>query len=372
MSSLEDGATATDLAQKLQLLRENWRTIGIATSVAVALSIVTAFVIPPTYTAEASFIPPTTGSAGLSALAGQLSEAGAGGAIAAIRNASELYVGILGSSSIAHRLIARFDLQHVYKVKKESSAEKILASNSNFEAGLRDGIVTLRISDHSPQRARDLAEGYLEELHNTTGRLALTEAAQRRLFFEQQLAKEKDSLADAEVELERIEESTGLISGGGQTSISLQTIAQTRASIAAREVELAALRQGSTDQRADVVSLRSEIADLQGKLADLQKGGGAAVVDIPKSKMPELMLQEVRQEREVKYHETLFDMIAKQYEDARLDESRDSPVLQVLDYPMVPDAKSGPPRKLIVLCGLILGVLLGCAWVLYRNWASAT
>jgi capsule polysaccharide export protein KpsE/RkpR len=196
----------------------------------------------------------------------------------------------------------------------------------------------------------------------------LTEAAQRRLFFEQQLTKEKDSLADAEVELERIEERTGLIAPAGQTSVELETIAQTRAAIAGREVQLAALRQSATDQNPDVVRLRSEIDDLQGKLAILERGGGAGnATDMPKSKVPELQLQYVRQEREVKYHEALFEMIARQYENARLDESRDAPVLQVLDYPSVPDTRSGPPRTLIIVSGLVLGIFIGSAAVVLRN-----
>jgi uncharacterized protein involved in exopolysaccharide biosynthesis len=357
-----------DLARIARVLADNRRNVATVSVATLALFTIIAFAIPPTYTAVASFIPPSSSSAGLSALAGQLSEAGAGGALGAVKNNSDLYVGILSSSSIAARLIARFDLLHVYKVKKVSAAAKKLASRSNFEAGLKDGIVTLTIADRSPERARDLAAGYLDELHNTTGRLALTEAAQRRLFFEQQLTKEKDSLADAEVELERIEERTGLIAPAGQTSVELETIAQTRAAIAGREVQLAALRQSATDQNPDVVRLRSEIDDLQGKLAILERGGGAGnATDMPKSKVPELQLQYVRQEREVKYHEALFEMIARQYENARLDESRDAPVLQVLDYPSVPDTRSGPPRTLIIVSGLVLGIFIGSAAVVLRN-----
>jgi capsule polysaccharide export protein KpsE/RkpR len=288
-----------------------------------------------------------------------------------MKNSGDLYVAILGSTSIAEKLISRFDLMHVYKVKKESAAVKILASRSSFEAGLRDGIVTLRITDRSPERARDLAAAYLDELHNTNDRLALTEAAQRRLFFEQQITKEKDNLANAEVELKKVEERTGLIAPAGQTSIELETIAQTRAAIASREVQLAALRQSSTDQNPDVVRLRSEIADLQGQLANLEQGGGQAKSAVtPKSRVPELELEYIRQQREVKYHEALFEMIAKQYEAARLDESHDAPVLQVLDYATLPDTKSGPPRLIMMIAGFLLGIMFGTALVLIQNRTS--
>jgi capsule polysaccharide export protein KpsE/RkpR len=316
----------------------------------------------------ASFIPPNSSNSGLGSLATQLTAIGAGASLGGLKNNGDVYVGILGSRSIADALISRFDLKKVYKVKKDSLAAKVLASRSEFEAGLRDGIVTIKVTDRSPERARDLANAYLDELHKTTGRLALSEASQRRLFFGEQLEKEKDDLANAEVDLKKLEERTGFIAPAGQTSVELQTIAQTRASIAVREVQLAALRQSSTDENPDVVRLRSEIADLQSQLSALERGNGpTGFTDIPKSKVPELELQYVRQEREVKYHEALFEMIAKQYESARLDESHDAPVLQVLDYGNLPDTRFGPPRAIISVVGSLLGALAGMAFVLFKS-----
>jgi tyrosine-protein kinase Etk/Wzc len=371
--SERDGDTTSDDSSKVSIagifrvLRSNIRVIATVALTSFAISAIIAFLIPASYTSIASFIPPSSNNNSLSALAGQLSAVGAGAAFGAVKSNGDLYVGILSSSSIADAIISRFDLMGVYKVRKQSAAAKILASRSDFEAGLRDGIVTVKVTDRSPERARDIANAYLQELHTTNDRLALTEASQRRLFFEQQLAKEKDNLANAEVELKKVEEQTGLIAPAGQTTVQLETIAQTRAAIAVRQVQLAALRQSSTDQNPEVVRLRSEIADLQGQVAGLEHGSGQGDSDIPKSKVPELELQFVRQQREVKYHESLFEMIAKQYEEARLDESHDAPVLQVLDYAVLPDTKSGPHRLLIAAAGLVLGVLLGAAWVLLQN-----
>jgi uncharacterized protein involved in exopolysaccharide biosynthesis len=141
-----------------------------------------------------------------------------------------------------------------------------------------------------------------------------------------------------------------------------------QAQVALREVELAALRQSATDQNPEVVRLRSEIDDLQGQLGRLQKGSGqSSVTGIPTSKVPELQLEYVRKEREVKYHEALFDMLSKQYEAARLDEARDAPVLQVLDSASYPDTKSAPKRSLIAIGGLLLGFIVGAVWVLARE-----
>jgi tyrosine-protein kinase Etk/Wzc len=364
---LRGAQDSVSLVSVLQTLRRKSRLVGIVTLTTFVIVSAIAFLLPATYTAAASFIPPQSNSGGLSSLASQLSSigVGAGAVLGAVKNSGDLYVGILGSHTIAATLVSRFHLMEIYKVKKESKAIARLASRSNFEAGVRDGIITIKVTDRSPQRARDLANGYMEELHNVTDRLALSEAAQRRLFFEQQLAREKDHLADAEVALKQVQEKTGLVAPAGQTQVGLSTIAQTRAAIASRQVQLAGLRFSATEQDPQVVQLHDEIAELQSQLAALQKGiGPSSSVDVPASKVPQVELEYVREEREVKYHEALFEMISKQYEAARLDESHEAPMLQVLDFATVPDTRSGPPRTVIIGVGLFFGLCLAVLFAL--------
>lgn len=367
--------TSVSMVTVLRTLMRNGRQLGIVAFTTLLIALAVAFILPNTYTATASFIPPQGNSGGLGSIASQLSSIGVGAGLGGVKNNGDLYVGMLGSQTVAARLVSRFRLMDVYKVKKQSSAMKGLALHSTFEAGVRDGIVTVKVTDRSPERARDLANAYMEELHNITDRLAIGEAAQRRQFFEQQLVREKDHLADAEVALKQVQEKTGLVSPSGQTQVGIATIAQTRAAIASRQVQLAGLRFSATDKDPEVVRLHDEIAELQNQLTSLQKGAGASSsVDVPSSKVPQVELELIRQEREVKYHEALFELISKQYEAARLDESHDAPILQVLDFATVPDTKSGPPRKAIVLLGFFLGTLLGVLYVLItdQGWKSST
>ena len=368
----DEEENSIDLASLLNSLYEGRRTILVTTVVVFAIATCAAFLIPPRYTSKASFIPPTTSSSSTaSALAGQLSQLsglGAGSLMGGIKSPSDLYVGILKSRSVRSELIKRFDLKGVYSVKKESEAEKLLASHSDFDIGIKDSIVTISVTDKSPARARDMANAYLDVLRETNGHLALTESSQRRLFFGQQLAKEKDDLANAEVELKKTQETSGLIAPMGQTAAEIQIIADTRAQIASRQVELSALRQSATEQNPQLIRLQSEIKDLEGQLSRLQTGagksGGGA---IPTAKLPALALDYVRKSREVKYHEVLFEMLSRQYEAARIDEAREAPLLQVLDIASYPDAKSFPPRMLMMLGGLILGCLAGSGWVLLHE-----
>ncbi len=305
----------------------------------------------------------------MSQLAGQLGSLGALGGLGGLKSPGDVYIGILGSRTIADALIKRFDLQSVYKTKRLSDTEKTLKNNSKFVSG-KDSLVTISVVDRDPRRAANLANGYLDALYEQNGRLALTESGQRRLFFEQQLAHEKDALADAEVELKKTQEQTGMISPIGQTELAIDAIQQLRAQITSRQVELGVLQQGATDLNPQVVRIQTEIKRLQEQLQKLENGSSKrspGSVQTPTAKVPELALEYIRKQREVKYHETLFQLLARQYESARLDESREAPLLQVVDKAVVPDKKSGPHRMLLTLMGMVLGFLAGALWIVLRN-----
>jgi tyrosine-protein kinase Etk/Wzc len=369
-AAVEEEESSIDIVALFQTISREKKTIFRVTLGCFAIATLIAFVLPFQYTSTVSFIPPnlSNSSSMASALAGQLSALGAGDLVGGVKNPGDLYAGILKSRSIASEVVKQFDLMHVYRAKKESQAEKMLGSSTDVTVDVKSSIVTVDVTAKSPKLAHDLAAAYLDALRETNGRLALGQSSQRRLFFGQQLAKEKDDLEDAEVELKKTEEQSGLIAPSGQTEMEIGTIAQTQAQIAVRQVQLAALRDSATEQNPEVIRLRSEIGDLQGQLARLQNGSGReSTAAIPTSKVPELQLEYVRKEREVKYHETLFDILSRQYEAARLDESRDAPVLQVLDPASYPDTKSSPKRSYFMLGGLVFGFISSSVWVLLRD-----
>jgi tyrosine-protein kinase Etk/Wzc len=360
------------LAVLLSSLYRGRKVVATTTLIAFLAAVAAAFLIAPRYTSKASFIPPSSSnSSTAAALAGQLSQLsglGSGALMGGIKSPGDLYVGILKSRRVASELVRRFDLKNVYGLKKDSLAQKRLASNTSFEIGLKDSIVTISVTDKSPTRARDMANTYLDLLREANGNLALTESSQRRLFFGQQLLKEKDALAAAEVDLKKTEETSGFVAPATQTAAEIQMIANTRAQIAVRQVELSALRQSATEQNPNVIRLQSEINGLEGQLSHLQSGvGKSGGGGLPTSKLPGIALDYVRKSREVKYHEVLFEMLSRQYEAARIDEARESPLLQILDTASYPDAKSFPPRMLMILAGIVLGFLVGASLVLLRE-----
>jgi uncharacterized protein involved in exopolysaccharide biosynthesis len=173
--------------------------------------------------------------------------------------------------------------------------------------------------------------------------------------------------------MKKVQETTGLISPTSQAQVQIEEMAQLRAQITSREVELASLRMGATSQNPQVIQLQTLIAGLERQLEKLQNNRTQpekGSIELSTAKVPELVLDYVRINREVKYHEVLFELLAKQYESARLDESRDAPVLQVIDSAVVPDGKSSLPRSFIVVVGGLLGALIGVALVLAKHFLS--
>jgi tyrosine-protein kinase Etk/Wzc len=360
-----------DVLEVVTLLLRGKATIFKFIVVTVALAAFMVFVVmKPMYTGEAVFLPPQSApGSGMSQLASQIGSLGVIGSLGGLKSSGDIYLGILGSRTIADSLIKRFDLQNVYKIARVSDTAKKLKARSTFVSG-KDTLITISVEDHDPKRAADLANAYLDALYEQNGRLALTEASQRRLFFEEQLEREKNALADAEVELKKTQEQTGLIAPVGQAQVEIDAIAQVRAQISSRQIELSALKQAATNQNPEVVRLQTEIDGLEQQLQRLQNDSGtrqSGNVLQATAKVPALALEYVRKLREVKYREMLFELIAKQYEAARLDESREAPLLQVVDRAVIPDKKSGPPRGLLLIASCLLGALAGAGWVIVKT-----
>ncbi|MHB1936433.1 MAG: GumC family protein [Acidobacteriaceae bacterium] len=346
-------------------------------SFAVALlTAIVVLVMPVTYTATTTMLPPQQPESSAMAMLGQMgglaSLAGGGAASAlGLKNPADLYIGLLQSERVMDGIVGRFQLMRVYKSKKLSDARKKLKSRTKILAE-KSSLIGISVEDHDPQRAAAMANAYVDGLHDLMSRLAVTSAAQRRMFFEQQATQEKEKLTDAEVALERTEKKTGIIQPQGQAQAVIATVMQLRAQISASEVELGALRTSATDRNPEVITLQSQIAALRAQLADFEKGHPqSAAVDgnvlTPTSEVPAASLEYLRRMRDVRYQETLFEFMTRQYEMARVDEAKQGQMVQVVDPALVPDRRSWPPRTLLTLLGFILGGMVASFWVALQS-----
>jgi tyrosine-protein kinase Etk/Wzc len=335
---------------------------------AAVLATIVSLLLPNRYTATANILPPQQSPSLAASMIGQLGALGPMAAMAqkdlGLKNPNDLYVGMLHSRTAEDALIRRFDLLRVYRDKKMSDGRRDLENASSIVLG-KEGFVTISVEDKDRSRAPQIANAYVEQLRKLTQDLAVTEAGQRRLFFERQLELAKNNLADAEQALKETEQKTGLIQLDGQAKAIIEAVVKLRALMAAKEVELHAMRLFSTEQNPDVMLSEQELSGLRAQLALLEKqGGGPGNVQVAVGNVPEAGLQYVRKLRDVKYAETIFEILAKQYEAARLDESKTAAIIQVLDPAIEPDRKSSPPRTLIVVMVTLLGFFGSVAYIL--------
>jgi tyrosine-protein kinase Etk/Wzc len=327
---------------------------------AALLSAVVSLALPNVYTGIAKLLPPQQNQSAAAMLLGQLGGlAPLAGNSLGIKNPNDIYVGMLKSRTVADNLIARFNLEKLYETNTMVQTRQELEERSTITAG-KDGLISIEYDDEDPKRAAAIANAYVEELQKLSQSLAVTEAAQRRLFFERQVKQAKDDLAKAELAMKLIQEKTGLIKLDDQGKAIIEAVATLRARIVAKEVELRAMRTFATDNNADIVRGEQELSGLRGELRKLERAqiAGGGDVLLPTGRVPEAGLEYMRGLRNVKYYETVFELLARQFELAKIDEAKDSALIQVVDMATPPDRKSKPKRALIVVVMTLLGALL--------------
>ena len=341
--------------------------------VTVAVASVIALIIPVKYAAQAVILTPQQAQSSLVSMA-QMAGVTSGGLSGlsllsgfGLRNPSDLYIGILQSRTIADGIINRFDLKRVYGDRDFFAARKHLAQNTTISAG-KDSLIHIRVEDRDPQRSANLANAYVEELALQNSTVALTEASQRRLFFEGQLVKEKDALANAEIALRDTQQATGLVVPTGQAEAIIRSVSQLRAEILSREAQVEAMKLYVADDNPKFQVIKRELGTLQAELARLEKGNHVpGTPEVPTGQLPQAGLEYLRKFREVKYHETLFEVLSKQYEAARLDEAKAAPLVQIIDKAVVPERRSWPPRTLLVCIAAVFSAIVSICWVILGN-----
>ncbi len=343
------------------LLKRKRLITGITFGAAIITAIIS-LIMPTIYRAETKILPPQ--QSGSSLALGMLSQMGGipdiASAALGLKTPGDLYVGILKSRTVADRIIDRFDLMKLYDVEYREDARKQLVEDVLDATGdKKSGLITISVEDKDPKRAADMANAFVEELKNLNRGLAVTEAAQRRLFFEEQLKDTKTSLLKAEEAMKGFQEKTGALQIEEQAKALIEGIANIRAQIAAKEVELKVMRTYSTPNNPDLQKAEEALKGLKLELSKLEaKGGTNPDPLMPAGRMPSVGTEYIRKLRDLKFNETLYDLLAKQYELAKLDEARDAVVIQVVDKAVPPDKRAKPKRTLMVIIATFTGFFL--------------
>jgi uncharacterized protein involved in exopolysaccharide biosynthesis len=338
----------------LQIVVDNLRLLVLVPLLVGILSFFWVSSIPPTFTAKTQFLPPQQQqSTAVGLLSGLGTLGGLAGGAAGIRNPADQYIAYLKSNSVQDALIQRFKLKERYGAKTLSGARIALTSRARAAWG-KDGLISLEVDDKDPQFAADLANAHLQELRNVMGRLAVTEAQQRRVFFEKQLALTKDNLIKAETALK----STGISDNALKANpvSAVLGVSALKAQVTAQEVKIGAMRGYLAETAPDFKQAMNELLSLRAQLSKLDKDDAK-----PEGSKGSDYISRFR---EFKYHETLFELVVKQYEIARADEAREGAAIQVLDVALPPETKSKPRKAQMVVTSVLLSGFVLLVFVL--------
>lgn len=370
-SSLEDDHPQVDLLDLLLLLAKRKKLLaGVTLGAAVAAAVIS-LVMTPVFRAETKILPPQTSSSMASQLLGQLGAAtGLLGAVPSGKSTGDLYVELIKSRTVLDRIVDRFKLMDVYKTSTREETRRCLAEKITARNNIKSGIITLSVEDTDPRRASAMANAVVEELKILNKGLSVTEAAQRRLFFEEQLKDAKDGLSRAEDAMKAFQEKSGAVKIDAQADAVIQGISALRARIAAQEVQIRVMKTYSTEQNPDILRAKEELSGMQEQLSRLEAKNGGGDILVPTGNIPQASTEYARRMRDLKFSETLYELLFSQYQAAKLDEARDAAVVQVVEKAVPPEQRAKPRRTLMVFLAACFGLFasfLAACFLEYRE-----
>lgn len=354
------------LLDLLQVVVDNLRLLVLGPLAAGLLALGASFLIAPTFTASVKFMPPQqqqSAAAGLIQSLGALG--GLAGAASGLKNPADQYLAFLKSRSVQDALIDRFKLMDRYEAKYKDDARKTLEANVRATSG-KDGLISVDVDDKDPQFAADLANAHVEELHKLLARLAVTEAQQRRVFFEKQLDQAKTNLVKAEQALKASGVNAGTLKANPAAAVA--GLASLKAALTAQEIKLANMRGYLTESAPAFKQAQNELAVLRGQITKAEgQEAGNPVSSSPSGAGNAADGDYISRYRDFKYFETLFELFSKQYEIARVDESREGAVIQVVDAAQPPERKSKPKKALVAIIATLAAGFALLLWVFIRQ-----
>jgi capsule polysaccharide export protein KpsE/RkpR len=379
-------------AFRAKLLWSHRRTLARVTAISLLASLAIAFLMPKRYKSSAAIMPPdqqSSSSLMLAALAAHSINLGSAGSLASGflsgHSTTALFIDLLRSATVSGHLIDRFNLQHVYRKRYRVDTAKHLANWTTITDDKKSGVITIEVQDTDPVRARDLAQGYLDELNRLVTQTNTSAAHRERVFVEQRLHSVQDDLERAQLQLSDFSSKSGTLNIGEQTRAMVDAGARVQAELLVEQSELESLRQIYGDgnvrvQQAEarIATLKRGLNEITGSAAPLapDKAGltDAASADEdsgdpypPLRQLPRLAVPYADLYRRVKVQEAAYELLTQQYELARIEEARDVPAVSVIDPPGIPEKKSFPPRLLLSAFLTALAFTVAAALILVRD-----
>jgi len=361
---------AHSMIQVLTQLALRKRLIAKVTGISILAGLILSFALPVRYTAATKIMPPkqsqsTTSFLNSQMTAGSMADMAGGGLL---KDPNAIYIGLLKSRPVADAIINKYDLTKVYHSRDMTAARKKLENNTQIVSE-KSTLISISVTDRDKKRAADIANAYAEQLRFLSKNISVTEASRRRLFFEEQVKSQKEALVTAEVAFQQVQQNKGLVHLDAQANVIIGSLAQLRGEIAAKEVELQALKSYSTEHNPDVQLAERELSTMQGEATQMeQHSQPTGYSDMGLKDVPKAGLEYLRAEHELTYQQALYDMLVKQYEAAKLDEAKEAAIIQVVEPAIEPDRKSAPKRAAILMLSTFIGLFFGVILARILHW----
>lgn len=384
-----EAAVNTSSIDKWRVLWEHRRHLYRWAVIGLIASTIIVFLIPARYTTTVRLMPPDQAGQGLASMVAALGKASdlssIGTELLGVKTSGDLFVGVLKSETVQNGLVNKFDLRKVYSDRRWQDARKKLEDRTDITTDRKSGIITLKVSDRSPERAAAMGREYVDQLNRVVILLDTSSAHRERIFLESRLKEVQNDLEGAEKDFSQFASKNAAIDVKEQGRAMIGAAGELEGELIAAETELEGLRQIYTNNNVRVRSLEARIAEYR---RQMQKMGGQTPGGSPESaatagsgetgdlypsirQLPILGVTWSDLYRRTKVEETVFEILTKQYEMARVEEAREVPSIKVLDPAEVPEKKSFPPRAILIIVGVILSVVGAVFWVVYEaRWES--
>jgi capsule polysaccharide export protein KpsE/RkpR len=272
----------------------------------------------------------------------------------------------------------------VYHKRYRVDTAKHLARETTISDDKKSGVITITVEDTDPRRARDIAQGYLDELNLLVNRTSISSAHQERVFIEKRLQKVKADLEVAQQQMSEFSSTHATIDIKEQTRATVDAASRLQAQMILEQANLDSVRQiygdGNVRVRATqarIAALKAQLSKISGSSAPLPaeqtaESGGTSQSDElypPLRQLPRLAVPYADLYRQVQVQQTVFELLTQQYELARIQEAKDVPVVGVIDAPGIPEKKSFPPRLLLAELLTLVSTSVAAALLLaWQRW----
>jgi uncharacterized protein involved in exopolysaccharide biosynthesis len=343
------------------------------------LSAALSLLMPNWYMATASVLPPKRPGGLLSLLEGAGFSSllrnipGISGKLSGGQEAYS-YLAILQSRTVLERVVRKFDLMAVYEISDSSMDKTLKALRNNAAVDFAaEGNIVISVLDKNPQRAADMANYFVALLNERSMQLGTQEARNNREFIERRFQQNQRDLKNAEDSLKAFQQRYGIYALPEQTAGAIKAASLLKAEADAKEIEMGILRRSFGDENAKVQALRLELSEINKKMGEMKFGTADWYNDrslnlfVPFKDVPEIGAEYIRRFRDFEIQNRMMEFLLPLYEQAKIDEQKDTPVVLELDHAVPPERKAKPRRSLIVIISMAVALMFGVTWIFVQE-----